>query len=190
MGVLFKRLGWRHIPEEEQMKRNSTTILALMSAVLLSVVSAQTDWVKYSSPEGRYSILFPSQPRLSASPGVVVQNIASSSDTNGVHYIADYSDNAPGTTFSFVQGRDGLVRNMRGTLISDVAITLGGVKGRSFKFSTPGPDGKGYLVQARYYQTGTRVYLLQLIAAKAVSPTIVAAAGGKYFGSFQIVKAQ
>jgi hypothetical protein len=172
------------------MKRASAAVLVLMSVAVMSVVSAQTDWVKYSSPEGRYTILFPSQPRLSTAPGPPLQNLASSTDASGVHYIADYSDNAPGTAFTFAKGRDGLVRNMGGTLISDVPITLGGVKGRSFKFSTPGPDGRGYLVQARYYQVGTRVYLLQLIAAKSVSAAIVTLASGKYFGSFQIAKAQ
>lgn len=50
------------------MKRASATAV-LISAALLFGLQAQTDWIKYNSPEGRYSILFPGEPKLSTQEG-------------------------------------------------------------------------------------------------------------------------
>ena len=170
------------------MKRIFAAVLIVMAVACWSDLSAEADWIRYSSPQGRYSILFPAQPGLSTSNDTPPQMIASSSDSNGIQYLASYLDMPPGKTFDFTKGREGLVNKMGGMLVYDNPITLGNIKGRSFKYFTPGPDGKGYNVNARYYRKGSRVYLLQMISAYNVSASAVSAAGRKYFDSFRIVK--
>src|ERR1700687_5864200 len=105
------------------MKRASATALVLISAALLFGLQAQTDWIKYNSPEGRYSILLPGEPKLSTQEGTTKegqkfpQYLAASPDSSDALCMVGYFDVAAGLTFSFDNGRDGMVAAIKGTLI-------------------------------------------------------------------------
>jgi hypothetical protein len=177
------------------MKKVSATVLVLVSAALLCGLQAQTnDWIKYNSPEGRYSILFPGEPKLSTQEGTTKdgqkfpQYLAASPDSSEALCMVGYFDVAPGLTFSFDDGRNGMVNAIKGILISEKAISIGGYTGRELKISATGEDGTDYIVRARFYQAGSRVYVVQLIVAKSAEGPVADAKSVKYFNSFQVTK--
>src|SRR5262249_8898133 len=122
--------------------------------VLLSAVYAlampPADWTKYSSPEGRYSILFPTDPQVSshetptASGDKVTQYMAMSSDSGATCVVA-YFAIKPGTTFSFDNARDGMVAAIKGTLVSEKSLTLGSYPGRELKIAAQAPSGQDFI---------------------------------------------
>ena len=175
------------------MKRTSATLLVLIGSALLFGLQAQTtDWIKYNSPEGRYSILMPGEPKVSSQEGTAStgekfpQYLAASQDSSGAVCMVGYFDAVAGMTFSFDTGRDGMVKAVHGTLISEKPITLGTYPGRALKISATGGDAVEYIVYARFYQAGSRIYVVQLIIAKSSDGPGADAKGSKYFDSFQI----
>lgn len=178
------------------MKQLLVTLFALFLLDVIPVFGFQdsSEWIKYDSSEGRYSVLLPSQPKLStqeasaASGEKFPQYIASASDAKAV-FLTGYFDHIPGATFSLDKARDGMVQSVKGTLISDASIALAGNPGREFKFSATGTDGVEYLVQARFYDVDQRVYLLQFIIAKSEDDKAAAEKAAKYFDSFKVIKA-
>jgi hypothetical protein len=173
-------------------------VLALLVWLLVNTGSAfglqgSSEWVKYDSSEGRYSVLLPRQPKIATQEAATAegekfsQYTASSSDASAV-FLVGYFDYVPGTTFSLDKARDGMVQAVKGTLVSEGPISLSGSPGRELKVSATGADGVEYLVQARFYDMGKRVYVLQFIIAKAADDSASATKAAKYFDSFKVVK--
>jgi hypothetical protein len=179
------------------MKRTSTTALVLTVAAFLCGLQAQTaDWTKYDSPEGQYSILFPGEPKLStqeataATGAKLPQYMAISVDSkNETFYSVLYFDLPSDMKFSFNDGRDGILNKVKGTLISEKAISIEDYSGRELKISAPN-DGAEYIVRARFYLVGTRIYLLQLLLDKSADGPIADDKSVKFFDSFQLTKAK
>ena len=177
------------------MKRLVPAFLALILINSGSVFGFQgsSEWVKYNSSEGRYSVLLPTQPKITTQEAATAegekfpQYMASSSDSSAL-FLIGYFDYVPGITFSLDKARDGMVQAVKGTLISEGSISLGGSPGRELKVSATGADGVEYLVQARFYDMGKRVYVLQFIFAKAADDGGSAAKSAKYFESFRVIK--
>ncbi len=178
------------------MKKASAAWLVLITAALLcSGCGPKTaDWIKYNSPEGRYSVLLPGEPKLSTQESTTAtgekfpQYIAASQDSSGALCMVGYFNFAPGTAFSFDDGRDGMVAAVKGTLISEKTISLGDHPGRELRVAATGDDGKKYIIRAKFYQAESRVYVVQLIVAQSSEGPSVDAKGAKYFDSFQITK--
>jgi hypothetical protein len=169
-----------------------------LSLVVLGVASAfgaqqaPADWLKYSSPEGRYNVLFPAQPKLSAQDGTGAtgekfkQYIASANDDLSV-YMIGYFDYTPPMTFSFDEGRNGMLKAVNGTLVSESAISLGGRPGRELKVAAKTADGLDFIVRARYYDAGGRVYLIQIVTRKTTEAAAYSDKATRFFDSFQVV---
>jgi len=99
-----------------------------------------------------------------------------------------YFDYVPGTIFSFDKARDGMINAVKGTLLGESAISLGGSPGRELKALTKDDEGTEYLLRARFYDIDKRVYVLQFIFPKSLDGDAMSAEGSRYFGSFQVVK--
>lgn len=181
----------------------STTFLLVSASIALSIQTPQ-EWIKYTSAEGRYSVSLPAQPTLStqeatAATGDKFPQYLAAVEQSDVGYMIGYFDNLPGTVFSPDAARDGMVKQVKGTLISETAISLGGYPGRELKVSAkPAPaqlaegakpaEEVEYIVRARYYEVDKRVYVLQIIFPKSLDGDAVSAKAAKYFDSFQVVK--
>ncbi|MDQ2974564.1 MAG: hypothetical protein M3R69_04020 [Acidobacteriota bacterium] len=183
----------------------AATLLLLMSAALALSVQKPDDWIAYTSPEGHYSVLIPAQPTLSTQESTAAngekfpQYLASVVAAGDIVFMIAYFDTLPGTVFSADAARDGMVKAIKGTLISENAITLGGYSGRDLKVlttPTPPPPAEGtkpaepvdYIVRARFYEADKRIYVVQLIFPKSLENGPFAAKATKYFDSFQVVK--
>jgi hypothetical protein len=160
-----------------------------------ALVSAQThdEWIKYDSKEGRYSVLLPSQPTVdsqeatSTSGNKFTQYKATVAGANVV-YMIGYFDYSPPTTFTLDKGRDGMVNAVKGTLLSERAISLSDSPGREIHVAAKDESGSEFVIFARFYDIDHRVYVVQFITTKAGEAADTKA--NKYFDSFQVVKRQ
>jgi hypothetical protein len=175
------------------MKKASITLLILLMAALPFALQGQTGWIKYNSPEGRYSVLFPGEPKLStqdttaATGEKMPQYLAMSSGSDAV-YMVGYFDSAPNMTFSFDKARDGFVAAVKGTLLGEKAISLDGNPGRELKVLAKISDADELIMMVRFFQAGVRIYVIQLIVSKSSEAAISAEKNVNYFDSFRVTK--
>lgn len=180
-------------------------LLLLISASLALCFQKLGEWIKYTSPEGRYIVSLPAQPNLTTQQASTAdgqkfsQHLASVTEPGDVAFVIGYFDSVPGTIFSADAARDGMVKKINGTLISDSAISLSGYPGRELKVVTkpasaePAGEVKDgaaveYMVHARFYEADKRVYVLQFIFPRRLESEALVGKATKYFESFQVVK--
>jgi hypothetical protein len=172
------------------LKKTLAASLVLLLTTLANAFERPAEWVKYTSHEGRYSVLIPQQPTLkeqeaTASTGeTFTQYMAQTSDADS-YYMLSYFDYTSNMAFSLDKGRDGMVNAVNGTIISEQAITLGGQPGRDLKVSAT-TKGIDLIIRARIYNIGTRVYVLQHMFTKASDTPALAAKTTRYFNSFKV----
>ena len=175
------------------MKKASITLLVLLIAALPFALQGQTGWIKYNSPEGRYSVLFPGEPKLTtqdttaATGEKMLQYLAMSSDSGAV-YMVGYFDSAANMTFSFDKARDGFVAAVKGTLLGEKAVSLDGNPGRELKVLAKISEADELIMMVRFFQAGMRIYVIQLIVPKSSEAATSAEKNVNYFDSFQITK--
>ena len=173
------------------MRRATATVLVVIVGALTIAAQDHSEWIKYTSPEGRYSVLVPTQPKLSsqdttsADGDKVPQYLASSPDGNGVFMIG-YFDYKPPVTFSLDKARDAMLKAMEATLLGEDTVSLGGSPGRQLRLLAKTPDGQEFAVRARIYDVATRVYVLQCIFPKAEDGLVVVEKCGKFIDSFRV----
>jgi len=108
---------------------------------------------KYVSDEGRYSVMFPSDPKLSSqnitSPNgdPMVQRMAMASG-DGALFMVGYFDYGVGIVFSLDKARDGMLNSVRGTLLDEQSVSLGGAPGREIKLAGQTDDGTEFINRA------------------------------------------
>lgn len=175
-------------------KKILAACLVLTVAALADGFQSTAQWVKYTSVEGRYSILLPQEPKLStqegtASTGEKLMNYgAQSSDSDGL-YGVNYFDGLPGMTFSLDKARDGMVSAVKGTLLNEDTISLGGYPGRELKITAKNGELE-ILISARIYSVGGRSYVLQHAFLKASDSPIMVEKTTKFFDSFKVTESK
>jgi len=175
------------------MKKASISLLVLLIAALPFALQSQTGWIKYDSPEGRYSVLFPGEPKLTtqdttaATGEKMLQYLAMSSDS-GALYMVGYFDSAPNMTFSFDKARDGFVAAVKGTLLAEKPISLDGNAGRELKVLSKISDPDELIMMVRFFHVGVRIYVIQLVVPKSSEAAVSAEKNVNYFDSFRITK--
>jgi hypothetical protein len=166
-------------------------VLLLLSTSLARAIQ-NSEWINYNSTEGRYKVSLPAQPKLSTQESATadgqkfLQYMASVQDPDAI-YLVGYFDHVAGTTFSADRARDGMVKAVKGTLVSERSISLSGYPGRELKVGTKSDDSE-YIILAKFWDTETRVYVLQVVFPKALESESVNIKATKYFESFQILK--
>jgi hypothetical protein len=135
-------------------------VLALI--LLCGCVSKPVELQPFSSADGRFSILMPGAPKyestnVDTAAGTLVMHSYMVEDAGmayGVIY-SDYPDFMKDADPQAVLdgGRDGAVAKIKGTLISETPLTLGGYPGRDITVSagTLGFRSRIYLVNTRIY---------------------------------------
>ncbi|HAF14075.1 MAG TPA: hypothetical protein DHU55_06280 [Blastocatellia bacterium] len=170
-------------------------LLLLVSASLAFGMQNATDWIKYTSTEGRYTVSLPGQPQLSTQEATAgtgekfPQYLASVTEPGDIAYMTGYFDSIPGRVFSADAARDGMVQRINGTLLTEKTISLGSYPGRDLKVLAKAAGGTtDYLVFARFFEVEKRIYVLQFIFPKSVETDALTARGRRYFDSFQVIK--
>jgi hypothetical protein len=177
--------------KERKMRRAIATLLVLIVSALTIAGQDQGERIKYVSPEGRYSVLVPTQPKLStqdttsADGAKVPQYLASSPDGNGVFMIG-FFDYKPPVTFSFDKARDAMLKAMEATLLGEETVSLGSSPGRQLRLLAKTTDAQEFMVRARMYDVTGRVYVLQCIFPKAEDGPASTDKCAKFFDSFKV----
>ncbi len=171
------------------MKKTSAAIFLLFVCAFLSIAQEQSEWIKYSSTEGRYSVSVPVTPKVStqettaATGEKLPQYLASAVEGNGV-YMIGYFD-IGNMTFSHDKARDGMVSSMNATLISDDEISFNGAPGRSLKLLAKSSDGTEFLDRAKFFAIEKRIFILQCIFPNAEDSPGLVAKCARFFDSFK-----
>ena len=146
---------------------------------------------RYTSPEGRYSILLPAQPKLSTQPSTapdgrqMTQYMAMVPDGSGMLMVA-YFDYPGDVAFNLDKARDGMVNSINGTLLDEHSMSLGGAPGRQVKISARSDQGLEFIDRARFYDVKPRVYVLQCLTPKSIDSAALAEKCERFFDSFRV----
>lgn len=98
----------------------------------------------------------------------------------------EYFDYTSAMTFTLSKARDGMVEGVKGSLVSERSISLGGFPGLELRVNAKDEAGVEYDMRARFYDLARRVYVVQFIASKATDIGVADARATKYFDSFQV----
>jgi hypothetical protein len=161
------------------MRKKILTSIAIVIAGLLSyqIFSGRTDrqgWVKFSSPEGRFEILMPAEPVT----GKVI-DLQLPTFTAKLHPYwalrppsfglmcgyADFPSPPENSSVVFDRTREGSITSVRGKLIAEENLTLGGYPGRRFRSTAQGES----FIDEEMYLVGPRLYLVT-VYSKTDSP--------------------
>lgn len=168
-------------------------LLLLCASIALGMQNA-TGLTKYTSPKGHYTVLLPAQPTLvtqEATAGTgkkFPQYVALVVEPGDVAYLVAYYNRVPGNVFSFDAAIYQVVEALQATVTNETSISLDGREGREVRLLTTVANGTDYLVRARVYDFGKRVYVVQFIIPKSADGALNDAKAAKYFDSFQVVK--
>jgi hypothetical protein len=149
-------------------------------------------WIDYTSSEGRYTVSLPAQPKLgtqesATADGQKFLQYMATVQQSDVIYLVGYFDHVAGTTFSADRARDGMVKAVKGNLLSERNISLNGYQGRELRVGREA-EGTEYIILARFLDTESRVYVLQVVYPKSGENEVINTKSAKYFDSFQILK--
>jgi hypothetical protein len=142
------------------LRRFFASSLILVAFVLQASAQEQPQWTKFSSAEGRFSILLPTEKPLreeqtkETSAGKVVMHFFTAGSEKGLFIIAyaDYQMSAAKQELD--ANRDSFLRGMKATLVSESDIKLQDNPGREIRAERDRLSIRSriYLVGKRYYQ--------------------------------------
>jgi len=174
------------------MKKIAIGLVLLLASVEVGLaLQSPGEWVRFTSAEGRYSVLLPAQPEVGTQESATADGVkftqykATLVNANTV-YLIGYFDHVPGTTFSYDRARDGMIAAVKGTLTSERPASGGGATGIEVKIVTKTEAGLEFLLVARIYDINKRVYVLQYIIPKAEDGPAATATFAKFFDSFLV----
>ena len=168
-------------------------IAALIVCLVVTSFAAATqpEWVTFNSPEGRFSIQFPQQPRadvqeldVAGSKIPVYVYTAGSSTVSYVALFADYPSAPEEDRLQRVLDalRDDLVVKLEARLNDESKITVDGNAGRQFLMTKT--DGSELIYQWRAFVVGRRMYQ---VAASYYKRDSKSRELPKYFDSFHLL---
>jgi hypothetical protein len=176
--------------------------LSILVLLLLgsTVVYAQTapslaaaEWVKFSAPEGRFTVLFPELPKTVDQEEVETGNqgvrkhvyYALGKDLkDSVLVVADAeASSAPADQQQALdRAIDGMVKEGNGTLLHKDNISLDGYPGRDLEFSDDSS-----ITKARLYGVERHLYMLLYVWPKSSDAILASKNAAKFFSSFKLI---
>ena len=97
-----------------------------------------------------------------------------------------YFDYASEVVFSLDKARDGMISAIKGTLLDEHSMSLGGAPGRQLKIAATTEQGMEFIDRARFYDVRPRVYVLQCIIPKSMDSAAIAERCDQFFDSFRV----
>ena len=152
----------------------------------------QTDWIKFNSPEGRFSVLLPHEPKfesVAATETSGITNYRYSDIESGYGFICEYFDvpSAGDDVQSFLDTtRDGILKGAGATKVSEEKISLNSYPGRELQMSFTLKEGTEIIARTRIYLVDKRLYSITLMHVKSMDAALVADYAKKFFASFEV----
>ena len=140
-------------------------------------------WTRFSSPEGRFTVLMPGQPSLATSSDKSEHSY--SVRTKGADYYIEYYDNSGNPKLSAEQMMDiprtAVMTGQNVKMLSDRRIDFNGYPGRELKFGVYGGE---MIHWVRVYVVGDRTYTMMIVAPASMEAS---AEAEKFFSSFELI---
>lgn len=164
--------------------------LILVGATLAYGIQVDTEWVKFTSPEGRFSLLLPHEPKLEvvADPtNAKLRHNRFSEFEQSYAFVIEYFDKVIiSDPEKYLDGaRDGIMGALNGTLIRENKITLDGYPGRELELSLTSKNGTVVSGRTRIYAAGGSFYSMSYVWRKDMDETLASKIGEKYFSSIK-----
>jgi hypothetical protein len=159
-----------------------------------AAAQTETAWIKFSSPEGRFSVLLPHEPKfesVAATESSGVTNYRYSDIESGYGFICEYFDVE--STGADVQHfldvtRDGIISGAGATKVGEEKISLNTYPGRELQLALKVNDGIEITGLNRIYLVDKRLYSLTFLHLKSMDAAVAADLGKKFFSSFELKK--
>jgi len=163
--------------------------LSLLFLLVASGCSGEGEWQRFEPDMGGFSILFPGTPEKQTetvpTAGGTIETVFFLVEHEDMGYsvnLADYSEaslSESDVALMLDGARNGAVGNVGGELLEETKITLDGYPGRALKIAV----ADEFVVDARFYLVGNRLYVLQAISMgdASISPNVE-----KFLDSFQL----
>jgi hypothetical protein len=178
---------------ESAMRKKMLATFFVLIVINFTYGSQNTaNWIKYTSSEGRFSVLLPNQPKILTQPATtsngekITQHAVYFEDSAGL-YMIGYFDKPAGMIYSLDIGRDAFVKSNDGTLQSEKKISPDGYPGRDLLVSSNSPAGE-LITHAWLIDAGNIIYAIQFIHLKSADPTLTSKYDATYFDSFKITR--
>jgi hypothetical protein len=151
----------------------------------------QTEWIKFTSPEGRFSILLQHEPKfetVNATDTSGITNYRYSDLESGYGFICEYFDVAStGAVQDFLDvTRDGIIRGAGATKVGEEKISLNSYPGRELQMSFKVNEGTEIAARTRIYLVNKRLYSLTFLHVKSMDALLASDLGKKFFSSFEL----
>lgn len=164
--------------------------IILISATLVYGIQAEAEWVKFTSPEGRFSLLLPHEPKLEVVSDPTNEKLTHnrfSEFEQGYAFVIEYFDNVSITAPEkyLDESRDGIVGAIKGTLIRENKISLDGHPGRELELSLTASSGATVLGRTRIYAVGSSFYSMSYVWRQDMDSTLASRICEKYFSSIK-----
>lgn len=160
--------------------------LILLVAAIGHAALQTTEWTKFSSPEGRFAILMPTEPlrdeqSKETRSGKVLMHFFTTRSEKGIFIVA-YTDYAIGDAKRELDAnRDSFLKGMKATLVSESDIKLQENPGREIKAARDQLN-----IRSRIYLVGKRYYQAVAITPATLPGDIEA---DKFLSSFELLSA-
>jgi hypothetical protein len=141
--------------------------LMVMAASVTYGLQRGAQWKRFSSTEGRFSVLLPGNPVAEVDdnePGVTRSFTA---DTDWATYFVGYTvykKALPDPGQALDGARDALIRRTKSHLLNESEISINGHPGRELNIVTPGGVARD---ATRLYVVGNRLYMVRVIVTPA-----------------------
>jgi len=152
----------------------------------------ETQWIKFTSPEGRFSVLLQHEPKfetVNATETNEITNYRYSDIESGYGFICEYFDvKSTGDNLeSFLDvTRDGIIRGAGATKVGEEKISLNNYPGRELQLAFTINNGNEITAQNRIYVVDKRLYSLTFLHLKTMDALLASDIGKKFFASFEV----
>lgn len=152
----------------------------------------ETQWIKFTSPEGRFSVLLQHEPKfetVNATETNEITNYRYSDIESGYGFICEYFDvKSTGDNLeSFLDvTRDGIIRGAGATKVGEEKISLNSYPGRELQLAFTINNGNEITAQNRIYVVDKRLYSLTFLHLKTMDALLASDIGKKFFASFEV----
>lgn len=169
------------------------TLLALclmLFAVTIASGFQTSDWVKFNSTTGNFSILLPTQPteekKTTPTPYPSYTSTLYMAKLTGQLYLVGWVDYEPSFVFNtdkeLEANRDNMVKAVKGKLLTSNKITFGTYPGLDFTGEFLSGD-RQFLFKARVFIIGKRPYILTYVFPQGQESI---PNGARFFSSFKL----
>ena len=141
-------------------------------------------WINYTSPEGRYAVSLPSQPKVDTDQATKAYR-AMSTSLSAV-FLVEYLDLGTDSTFSIDDTLKGGM-NENSTILARNPINIAGFPGNQLIESKKDSSGDT-VMETRITKVGARVYFVVFGYPKSMESDAIKAKGTKFFDSFHLSK--